>query len=300
MTSIDLETLFTTLYVLVDDWYVEKGKALLAGKAGAKPTFSDSELLTLLLAQDFIPYPGETQYVAYVRANHLDLFPRLVDQSQFNRRGRNLQHVVEALRQHWVAQLGGYTCDRLLLDTKPVPVLSYKRRKSHSEFAGRANYGHCAARQLNYFGFKLVLLSTCDGLPLTYNLVPANMDERLAAESVLYTVNECDILADKGFLGEDWQALIAQETGNLVFTPKRANQSLQNPPERDAALGTLRERIEGVFHQLQNTGRNIERLLAKTVFGLTARVTLKVTCLVLKRLLARDFGFDIQSFSLPH
>lgn len=300
MTSIDMDTLFTTLYVLVDDWYKAKGQALLAGKAGAKPRFSDSELLTLLLAHDFVPYAGETQYVAYIRANYLALFPKLIDQSQFNRRGRALQHLVEALRQAWLAELGGFCCDRLLLDTKPVPVLGYKRSKSHSDFAGRAGYGQCAARKLQYFGFKLVLLSTCDGLPVLYDLVPANTDERLAADSVLYQVADCDILADKGFLGMDWQATIAEETGNCVFTPKRVNQARQNAPELDKRLGALRERIEGVFHQLQNTGRNLERLLAKTLFGLTARVTLKVTCLVLKRLLARQFGFDIQSFSISH
>lgn len=300
MTSIDMNTLFTTLYVLVDDWYQAHGQVLLAGKAGAKPKFSDSELLTLLLAHDFVPYPGETQYVAYIRANYLAMFPKLVDQSQFNRRGRALQYVVEALRQAWVSQLGGYCCDRLLLDTKPVPVLGYKRSKSHSEFAGRADYGRCAARHLHYFGFKLVLLSTCDGLPVLYDLVPANMDERLAAESVLYRVADCDILADKGFLGTDWQVAIAEETGNCVFTPKRVNQAQQNAPALDRALSALRERIEGVFHQLQNTGRNLERLLTKTLFGLTARITLKVTCLVLKCLLARDFGFDLQSFSISH
>jgi hypothetical protein len=122
----------------------------------------------------------------------------------------------------------------------------------------------------------------------------------LAAESVLYRVNDCTILGDKGFLGVEWQAAIAHETGNCVFTPKRANQLEQNHPQLDATLGSLRERIEGVFHQLQNTGRNLERLLTKTVFGLTARITLKVTCLVLKRLLARDFGFDLQAFSIPH
>lgn len=300
MTSIDLETLFTTVYVLVDDWYQAKGQRLLSGKAGVKASFSDSEMLTLLLVHDFVPYPGETQYVAYVRANHLSLFPNLIDQSQYNRRGRNLQHLVEVLRQSWVTALGGYSCDCLLLDTKPVPVLGYKRSKTHSEFAGRAGYGQCVARNLHYFGFKLVLLSTCDGLPIVYDLVAANTDERLAAESVLYRVNDCDILGDKGFLGTDWQATIAHDTGNCVFTPKRANQTLQNSPELDARLGALRERIEGVFHQLQNTGRNIERLLTKTVFGLTARITLKVTSLVLKRLLARDFGFDLQSFSISH
>ena len=162
------------------------------------------------------------------------------------------------------------------------------------------DYGQCTARKLHYFGFKLVMLSTLDGLPVLYDLVPANTDERLAAETVLYRVADCDILADKGFLGSDWQTTIAEETSNCVFTPKRANQAMQNAPELDALLSALRERIEGVFHQLQNTGRHLERLLAKTLLGLTARVTLKVTCLVLKRLLARDFGFDLQSFSISH
>ena len=60
MTSIDMNTLFTTLYVLVDGWYQARGQLLLAGKAGAKPRFSDSEPLTLLFAHDFVPYPGET------------------------------------------------------------------------------------------------------------------------------------------------------------------------------------------------------------------------------------------------
>lgn len=61
MTSIDLESVLTIIDVLVDDWYQAKGQALLLGKSGVKPTFSDSAMLTLMLAQDFIPYPGETQ-----------------------------------------------------------------------------------------------------------------------------------------------------------------------------------------------------------------------------------------------
>ena len=63
MTTIplDMETVFTTIYVLVDDWYQREGKMLLNGQAGVKPVFSDSELLTVMLAHDYLPYPGETQ-----------------------------------------------------------------------------------------------------------------------------------------------------------------------------------------------------------------------------------------------
>jgi hypothetical protein len=93
---------------------------------------------------------------------------------------------------------------------------------------------------------------------------------------------------------------LAYEPGNCALRPKRANQSRQNHPQLDAELVSLRERIEGVFHQLQNTGHNLERLLTKTRFGLTARITLKVTALVLKRLLTRISGVYLQFFSIPY
>ena len=54
-----------------------------------KPDFTDSEVITLILAPDFIPYPGENQFIGYMQANYADLFPDLLTQSQFNRRARN-------------------------------------------------------------------------------------------------------------------------------------------------------------------------------------------------------------------
>ncbi|MDJ0678068.1 MAG: hypothetical protein QNJ36_22240, partial [Calothrix sp. MO_167.B42] len=42
----------------------------------------------------------------------------------------------------------------LLLDTKPVPVVGYKRDKRQSDFTGSADYGWCASRKMNYFGYK--------------------------------------------------------------------------------------------------------------------------------------------------
>lgn len=297
MTSIDIETLLTIIYVLVDDWYEAKGKELLKGKPGVKPIFKDSEVITLMLAADFVPYPGETQFLAFIRANYLKLFPDLLDQSQFNRRARGLRGLVEQLRRHWALELGVQNETQFLLDTKPVPVMGYKRSKKHSDFAGSADYGYCSSRNLRYFGYKLVMITTLSGLPVAYELVPANTDERLAAETVLTYLSNADVFGDKGFIGEEWQAQIYSQTGNRVYTVKRHNQKVQNPAAFDKLLCSVRERIEGVFHEIQNTGRNIERLLAKTVVGLCTRVVSKVACHALKQLLRRDFGIDVQSFS---
>ena len=49
-TSIDMVRLLTTILVLVDDWYISRGQALLRGKPGAKPEFKDSEVMMLMFA----------------------------------------------------------------------------------------------------------------------------------------------------------------------------------------------------------------------------------------------------------
>ncbi len=72
---------------------------------------------------DFFPYPGEQQFLGFVRANYCTLFPKLLEQSQFNRRARGLEGMLEELRRFWVKQLGAVFERTLLLDTKPLQAL---------------------------------------------------------------------------------------------------------------------------------------------------------------------------------
>jgi uncharacterized protein YaaN involved in tellurite resistance len=66
----------------------------------------------------------------------------------------------------------------------------------------------------------------------------------------------------------EWQARLDSQAGQLKE---------QNPAWFDRLLSRVRERIEGSFNELQTAGRNLERLLAKTVIGLSTRVIAKVT-----------------------
>ena len=296
MTSITISDILTIIFVLADDWYQAEGVKLLRGRPGKKPEFSDSEVMTLMLAQDYIPYPSETQYIEFIRANHLDMFPKLIDQSQLDRRTRALRLLVEQLRRYWIIQKGWNRQTCYLMDTKSVPALSYKRNKKHSDFLGKAGYSICVSRNLKYFGFKLVAISTMQGVPVLYDLVPANSDERLAAETIIDQISCCDLFTDKGFIGLEWQTQIFDQTNNLIWTPRRSNQYLQNTRSLDRWLSSVRERIEGVFHEIQNTGRNIERLQTKTVVGLCTRVIAKMTSHLLRYLLLIDFGVNVQTF----
>ena len=107
MTSIDFPTLLTTIFVIVDDWYQNYKKQNQVIKPGALVQLTDSEILTLALVMDYLPFPGETQFLGFIRANYQQWFPNLLNQSQFNRRLRRMDGILEQLRRSWVTQLGG-------------------------------------------------------------------------------------------------------------------------------------------------------------------------------------------------
>ena len=109
-------------------------------------------------------------------------------------------------------------------------------------------------------------------MPLVYAPVPAHTDECKAAEAGLGSVNGCVILADKGFIGDDWQADVSRATGNRVFTAKRENQHQQTQKAFERSLMHCRERIEGVFNEVQNTGRHLD-VCSEKISGLCTHVT---------------------------
>jgi len=295
---ISVADLMLVTFFLVDNWYQRKGARWLGRTVGSKPEFSDSEMLTLMLAIDFFEFTSERRYVEFVRANYLALFPKLLDQSQYNRRARSLRYLLNELRKDWAAELGVCFEQHFRLDTTPVIALGYRRDKQHSDFRGSADYGYCAARRLKYFGYKLVLLTTLDGTPYAFELVPANTDERAAADEILDTLPpDSQVWSDKGFIGEEWQAEWARQ-GISVWTTKRENQKVQNPPEFDRLLNSVRERVEAAVDLLKEGGRSVEHTLARTVSGLCTRIIAKITGGTFRLFLRRFFGIDVLTYTV--
>ena len=70
MNSINFETLLIIIFVLIDDWYESKGKFLKGTVPGSKPNMSDSEVLTMAVMMDYLPFSGETQFLGFIHANY--------------------------------------------------------------------------------------------------------------------------------------------------------------------------------------------------------------------------------------
>ena len=84
----ELNTLLVALYVLIDDHVV----AARVGR-GRQPLLSDSELITLAVAQVLQGYHCERRWIRHLRSSPQwrGMFPYLPDQSGYHRRLKNAQ-----------------------------------------------------------------------------------------------------------------------------------------------------------------------------------------------------------------
>ncbi len=283
------ETFLTTLYTIVNDWYQVHVPRLLPHKAGTKPLFSDSEVITLSLAQHWLGFSEEREFLRRMRNDCLPLFPRLVSQSQFNRRARSLCWLINALRQHLVEQMGIAEAPCQIIDGTPVQVRHWRRFGKGHLLLPEAALGYCATKKETFYGLRLLALTTLDGIILEWDLFAANTDEREAAQNLLDNCRDLFVLGDKGFLDQRRQSVLQEDQGLLLVTPKRKNQHKQNPPAWDALMNRTRRMIETTFAQAKGTF-GLEKPRARSVWGILSRVIAKITGLTIAAKHNREQG----------
>jgi hypothetical protein len=274
--DMSVESFLTVLYCVVDELYQTHAPVLLAGKVGSKPEFSDSEVLTLMVAQHWCGFQKEATWLRFVHHNYRALFPRLLDQSQFNRRARNLCWLLNHLRQKILKQMGVLQETLRLIDGTPVHVRHWRRYGPGHLALPEAVLGHCAAKKETFYGYRLVVLTTTDGIITDWELISANADEREAAWDMLYEYKDLLCLGDKGFLERLRQQVLSEDREVLLLTPKRKNQKEQNPAGWDATMNRVRRLIETTFSQSKD-GFGMEKPFARTLWGLISRIIAKLT-----------------------
>lgn len=263
-----LDTLLIGLYVLADD-FLQPRKG-----PGRPPQISDSELICLAVAQVLLDCPGDRRFLAWASYRLRHLFPYLPKQPGYNKRLRALAPEIARLLNLIVFESDSI-CDRVwLVDGTPVPCGQSRATARRSELAGYAAYGFCRSQHRHFWGFKLVLVAAPDGMPIGFELVPANVDERRAAKEILERIPARGhvIVGDKGFAGA-WFEELVEAHGATLIRPDRKNE-----PRRHGSVGAVRQWIESIIDTLKGQ-LSLERHGARTMPGLFTRILQRLLAL---------------------
>lgn len=264
----DLDSLLTALYVLADDLLPKRRGP------GRPPRIADAELVCLAVAQIFLDCPKERRFLRFAKGRLAHLFPYIPGQSGYNKRVRALAPEIARLITH-LACVSPSFCDRLrLLDSTPVPCAQSRETVRRSDLAGLGAYGYCASHSRFFWGFRLYLLCAPDGMPIAFELAPANAPERQVAAELLERALQPGqiVLADKGFAGEEFEQLVTSFDCQLLRPDRR------DEPTRHGSLGGFRQWIESIVETTKGQF-SLERHGARTLNGLIARIAQRLLAL---------------------
>jgi hypothetical protein len=265
--SKDLDTLLTALYVLIDDHVVPPRTG-----RGRRPELTDSELLCLAVAQVFLGYHRERRWIRHIHSDPQwrAMFPYLPEQSGYHKRLKNAEPLLCKTILTLAACCPSWFDDLWMTDATPVPCGMSRETVKRSDLAGHANYGYCASHSRYYWGLKLYLVCTGDGMPVMWCLADPKIGEREVVAALLdnnhHLIRERQVLlTDKGFSGAEFKKLTESKDLELL-RPDRKDETYRN-----GNLGGVRQWIESVNQTLKGQ-LDLERHGGRTPAGVFTRV----------------------------
>ncbi len=156
-----------------------------------------------------------------------------------------------------------------------MPCGASRETAKRSDLAGQAGYGYCASHSRYFWGMRLYLVTTVEGMPVMWCLAHPKLDEREVMAALLevdhHLVRQGQVvLADKGFAGREFEAFL-DDVGVHLVRPARRNTKDPQPTPAERKLLKMRQWIEAIFDTLKGQ-LSLEQHGARRHAGIYARV----------------------------
>jgi len=222
---------------------------------------SDAEILTVALVA--AKYFHNNHERALCVMHGMGYLTNKLSASRFNRRVHKLSDWFLLL----LSILGELfaTGELFIIDTMPLPVCKRVRASRCKKVRGRAYCGYCASKREKYFGWKLHLVCTSDGLPVAFDVIPASRHDLTPVhELTAHLPANSKVLADKAYNSHpDEQSIL--DAVQVHLRPIRRKNMPPHCWADDYDLRHHRLVIETVISQLEKMG--VQHLHARTNSG---------------------------------
>ena len=249
------ETYIVTAYSLIEDLLTAHGY-----QDDPRARVSAAEILIVaVVAAKYFQNHHERALCILVKLGEI---PRL-SVSRFNRR----LHALSDWMYGIVTLLGEVFAqgEVFIIDSMPMPVCKRVRAWRCKKVRGQAYCGYCAAKREKFFGWRLHLICTAEGIPVSFDLLPAAQHDLTPIHEL--TVNlpaGASVFGDKGYISAADACTILEDTGVRLVSIRRKNMK-PNSWADDFDLRLYRRRIETVYSQMEMMG--IQRLHVRTNLG---------------------------------
>jgi hypothetical protein len=210
---------------------------------------NDAQIITIVILSAKYFYGNQTSACAYLQAHYGFQMP---DKSNFNR----MLHRLTNLMADIFFQLGlifkHLNLESVyIIDSFPVPVCKNIRIAGAKILQGEEFRGYNASKREYFYGFKVHLISTAEGIPVEFMVSAGSIHDNTALQIMdIHLPANSDLYGDAAYLNQEiCQNLLEFEQIRLKAATK-SNSVLKNTWAQELENKYFRKRIENSFAEV--------------------------------------------------
>ena len=244
---------------------------------------SDSEIITTGVVSSL--YFGGHQDKARQFMKMTGLIPGMLDKSRFNRRLHALAELVYGL----FMQVGYYfkyiSCEMsYVLDSFPVAVCDNIRISNCKLLKGRQWRGKQSSMRRYFYGVKVQLLVTKDGIPVEFGYVPGCENDSISLKNLQMELPaESEVFADSAYTNYEIEDQLMECDQIALKVHRKANATRKDSVSAAFIKEYMRKRVETTISEIK--GLFLRKIHAVTFKGWLLKITLFIFAFTLSKII---------------
>lgn len=223
---------------------------------------NDSEVITTALVSAMY-FGGHHQHaIGFMKAT--GCIPNMLESSRFCRRVHQVGWLITELFLLLGKHLNAINCElHYILDSFPVAVCDNIRIRRCKLLRGKKWRGYCASMRRYFYGVKVQLLVTKDGIPVRFQFVPGKQADVKGLDKMLHRLSpESSVYADSAYTNYKVEDILKTEQFIWLKSQRKSNAKRIDSEELRIEKKTMRKRVETSIS-------DIKKLFPRTIHAVT-------------------------------
>ncbi len=250
------------IYCLIDD--ILKG---IGHREHEERSVSDSEIITTAVVSALYFKGNQCNALGYMRSHNMS--PQMIGKSGFCKR----LHKVAALLM-WlfldIGRLFKYVCCEMeyIIDSFPLKVCHNIRISRSKLLQGKQWHGYNASKREYFYGVKVQMITTHNGIPVELCFVPGSEHDVEALRKMYFDLPpESSLYGDSAYTEYELEEMFKETELIELKISRKSNSKKPDKPYQAFIKNTMRKRIESSISEIiEMTPHSIHAVTAKGFF----------------------------------
>ncbi len=248
-----------SIFCLIDD--------ILQGidhKDDVRRRVSDSEIILTAIVSSTSFYGNHSSAIKFMK--QYGFIPDMLDTSRFNRRLHKIASLLYELFEIISSYFKDFCCEmHYIIDSFPVAVCNNMRIANSKMLKEEKWRGYTASMRNYFYGVKVQLLTTKDGIPIAFHFTPGKTGDAKAIGKMIDKLPaEASLYGDSAYTDYGLEDIALERKCVLLKIQRKSNAKRIDTLEQKNEKLKMRKRVE-------TTISDIKKMFPRTIHAITLK-----------------------------